>query len=219
MSPQRAEEARAGGAAVHVKVQTGDQNAKEQTSQTSEGSTTSSPTLLLAFAGAAVFVGLFIIFNTYSITVAQRIREFAMLRTLGASRRQVLRSVLIEAAVMGLVASMVGIGLGILFATGSTHCSRRPVRPAHGRDPGALPRRHALPLAVGLLSAALIASVALPIRATRVPPIAALREGFVLPPGRLSPHWALHRPAAVVLGGSADRLSRSEPAAAAAACC
>ena len=100
-----------------VKVQTGTENADEQTSQV-EGSTNFITYILLAFAGAAVFVGLFIIFNTYSITVAQRIREFAMLRTLGASRRQVLRSVLIEAALMGLVASLIGIGFGILLAVG-----------------------------------------------------------------------------------------------------
>ena len=100
-----------------VKVQTGTENADEQTSQV-EGSTNFITYILLAFAGAAVFVGLFIIFNTYSITVAQRMREFAMLRTLGASRRQVLRSVLIEAALMGLVASLIGIGFGILLAVG-----------------------------------------------------------------------------------------------------
>ena len=96
-----------------VKVQTGAENAKEQSDQISSGINGFLTPLLLAFAGAAVFVGLFIIFNTYSITVAQRMREFAMLRTLGASRRQVLRSVLIEAGLMGLVASLVGIGLGV----------------------------------------------------------------------------------------------------------
>ena len=100
-----------------VKVQTGEQNADEQTSDV-EGATSFLTYILLAFAGAAVFVGLFIIFNTYSITVAQRMREFAMLRTLGASRRQVMRSVLLEAALMGLVASLIGIGFGILLAIG-----------------------------------------------------------------------------------------------------
>ena len=63
-----------------------------------------------------MFVGAFIIFNTFSITVAQRSREFAMLRTIGASRRQVLRAVLIEALMMGLMASAVGILVGIGFA-------------------------------------------------------------------------------------------------------
>ena len=59
-------------------------------------------------AASPCFVGAFIIFNTFSITVAQRLREFAMLRTLGASRRQVLTSVVVEALVMGVVASVVG---------------------------------------------------------------------------------------------------------------
>ena len=100
-----------------VKVQTGQENADQQTSDV-EGATSFLTYILLAFAGAAVFVGLFIIFNTYSITVAQRMREFAMLRTLGASRRQVMRSVLLEAALMGLVASLIGIGFGVLLAIG-----------------------------------------------------------------------------------------------------
>ena len=153
-----------------------------------ESSTSFITYALLAFAGAAVFVGLFIIFNTFSITVAQRIREFAMLRTLGASRRQVLRSVLIEAGLMGLVASMLGIGLGVLLAIGLNALFK-----AIGVDlPTAaisIPLVNAvlLPLAVGV-GAALIASIAPAIRATRVPPIAALREGFVLPPGRLAPY-------------------------------
>ena len=56
-------------------------------------------TALLIFAGVALFVAAFLIFNTFSITVAQRTREFAMLRTLGANRRQILASVVIEAFV------------------------------------------------------------------------------------------------------------------------
>ncbi|HSL76731.1 MAG TPA: ABC transporter permease, partial [Candidatus Limnocylindrales bacterium] len=60
---------------------------------------------LLSFAGIALFVGAFVIFNTLSITVAQRMREFATLRTLGASRRQVLRTVILEALVIGISAS------------------------------------------------------------------------------------------------------------------
>ena len=78
-----------------VKVQTGPQAAAEQASDTAGGINDFLTPLLLAFAGAAVFAGAFIIFNTFAITVAQRTREFAMLRTIGASRRQVLRSVLL----------------------------------------------------------------------------------------------------------------------------
>ena len=71
-------------------------------------------TALLVFAGIAVFVGGFLIFNTFSITVA-RVREFAMLRTLGASARQVLTAVLVEAALIGLLASALGIAGGFGF--------------------------------------------------------------------------------------------------------
>ncbi len=62
---------------------------------------------LLGFGGVSLFVGAFVIFNTLSITVAQRTRELATLRTLGASRRQVLRSVVLEGLVLGLFASIV----------------------------------------------------------------------------------------------------------------
>ena len=62
-------------------------------------------TFLMAFAYIALFVGMFIIYNTFSIIIAQRMREMAMLRAVGASRRQVLRSVLLESAVIGAVAS------------------------------------------------------------------------------------------------------------------
>ena len=66
---------------------------------------------LLAFAGIAVFVGAFVISNTLGITIAQRTRELATLRTLGASRRQVLRSIILEALVMGIFAAIVGLVL------------------------------------------------------------------------------------------------------------
>ena len=71
---------------------------------------------LLGFGGIALFVGAFVIFNTLSITVAQRTREFATLRTLGASRRQVMRSVVIEGVVIGLLASVVGLFAGFGLA-------------------------------------------------------------------------------------------------------
>src|SRR6266536_3555364 len=75
-------------------------------------------TALLAFAGVALFVGAFLIFNTFSIIVAQRTREMALLRCLGASRRQVLGSVLLEAGIVGVAASLVGLGLGLVLAVG-----------------------------------------------------------------------------------------------------
>src|SRR5581483_3271547 len=73
---------------------------------------------LVGFGMVALFVGGFVIFNTLSITVAQRTRELATLRTLGASRRQVLRSVVLEALLIGLFASAVGLLAGIGLAKG-----------------------------------------------------------------------------------------------------
>ena len=75
-------------------------------------------TALLVFAFISLFVGGFTIFNTFSILVGQRTRELALLRIVGASRRQVFRSVLLEAGLLGLVASLVGLGLGVLSAVG-----------------------------------------------------------------------------------------------------
>ena len=75
-------------------------------------------TFLLVFAGVSLVVGIFLIINTFSILVAQRSRELALLRALGASRRQVNRSVLAEALVVGLVGSTVGLGMGYLLALG-----------------------------------------------------------------------------------------------------
>ncbi|MFI9324856.1 ABC transporter permease [Kitasatospora aureofaciens] len=72
---------------------------------------------LLAFAGISLFVGVFIIANTFTMLIAQRSREIALLRAVGASRRQVVRSVLIEAALVGLVASAAGFALGLGIAT------------------------------------------------------------------------------------------------------
>ncbi len=73
-------------------------------------------TALLAFAGIALFVGAFIIVNTFSIIIAQRTREFALLRAIGASGRQIRGAVMIEALVVGLVASVIGLGAGIALA-------------------------------------------------------------------------------------------------------
>ena len=101
---------------------------------------------LLAFAFIAVLVGAFLIFNTFSITVAQRARELALLRTLGATRRQVLNSVLLEALTIGLLGSIVGIIAGLGFATrdqravqGARH------RPAHDRARAREPHDHRVP--------------------------------------------------------------------------
>ena len=105
---------------------------------------------LVGFGMVALFVGGFVIFNTLSITVAQRTRELATLRTLGASRRQVLRSVVLEAFVIGLFASLVGLAAGVALAKGLSslfsalgwRCRRRPAdRDADDRHPVAARHR------------------------------------------------------------------------------
>ena len=100
-----------------VEVVTGQTVANEQTSDITKALGFFS-TALLVFAFISLFVGGFTILNTFSIIVGQRTRELALLRIVGASRRQVFRSVLLEAAVVGLVASLVGLGLGVLAALG-----------------------------------------------------------------------------------------------------
>ena len=91
-------------------------------------------TFLLIFAGIALVVGAFLIVNTFSILVAQRSRELALLRALGASKRQVTWSVLLEAFVLGVLGSTIGLGLGVLLAMGIRVAVRPvragPVRPA-----------------------------------------------------------------------------------------
>src|SRR3954454_12090538 len=75
-------------------------------------------TALLVFAFVALFVGAFLIFNTFSITVAQRTTEFGMLRTLGASRGQILTSVVLEALLIGLLGALLGLAFGFAIAKG-----------------------------------------------------------------------------------------------------
>ncbi len=70
------------------------------------------------FAGVALFVGGFVIWNTFSIMIGQQTRELALLRTLGAGRHQVFRSVLAEAAIVGSVAAPAGAGRGIVLSKG-----------------------------------------------------------------------------------------------------
>src|SRR3954469_6176944 len=144
---------------------------------------------LLAFAFVALFVGSFVIANTLSITIAQRTREFATLRTIGASRRQVLWAVVLEALIVGFIASVVGLFLGLGLAK-----VLNKLFVAVGID---LPQGETVfatrTIIVSLLvgtSITLIASLRPARRATRVPPIAAVREGSVIPVSR----WAKYGP-------------------------
>ncbi|HWB57600.1 MAG TPA: FtsX-like permease family protein [Gaiellaceae bacterium] len=151
-------------------------------------------TFFLAFGGIALFVGAFVIANSLSITIAQRTRELATLRTIGASRRQVLGSLIVESLIVGVIASVAGLFLGLGLAkllfwlfdlagftlpnTGLLFTTRTIV----------------VALLVGIL-VTLFASLRPAIRATRVPPIAAVREGATLPESR----WARFRTPGAIL--------------------
>ena len=130
---------------------------------------------LLVFAGISVFVGAFLIFNTFSITVAQRTREFGMLRTLGASSRQVLASVILEALLLGIIASIVGIFLGYGFVKLVTEAFKALGFELPQSGLVVPPAAIIAPLIVGIL--ATLASAVVPaLRAVRVTPLEALRD-------------------------------------------
>ncbi|HEY0937381.1 MAG TPA: ABC transporter permease [Trebonia sp.] len=156
-------------------VVTGQAVAGEQTSAVSQQLSFFS-TALLVFALVSLFVGAFTILNTFSIIVGQRVRELALLRIVGASRSQVFTSVLAEAALVGLVSSGAGLGLGVLAAIG--------LRALIGDfgitlPPGPLafePRTVIVSLAVGT-GVTVLAAVLPAADAVRVPPVAALRGG------------------------------------------
>ena len=167
-----------------VTVRTGVEQANEQSSEIATF-TTIIRYFLLSFAGIALFVGAFVIFNTLSITVAQRMREFATLRTLGASRRQVLRSVILEALVIGLSASIVGLFSGLALAVGLKALFKALNLELPATDTVFATRTIVVCLLVGTL-VTLVAGLFPAIRATRVPPIAAVREGATMPRGRFS---------------------------------
>ena len=148
------------------------------------------------FAGVALLVGGFLIFNTFAVTVAQRTREFALLRTLGASRAQLLRSVLAETVVIGLVASVLGLlgGLALAPALRSLMASFGLELPSTGTV--IEPRTIIAGLAVGMI-ATVVSGIVPARRATRVDPVSAMRESVTPGPGRLRKRRVA---AAVLLG-------------------
>jgi putative ABC transport system permease protein len=155
-----------------VRVETGVESA-DRSSEEIRDNLSFLPTFLLVFGFIAVFVGSFLIFNTFSITVAQRITEFGMLRTLGASRRQILRVVIVEALAIGLLGAIGGAAAGFLIAL-----LLQALLKAFEVD---LPttslvlesRTVIVSLLVGVV-VTLLSSLIPAVRSTRVPPIAAL---------------------------------------------
>jgi putative ABC transport system permease protein len=174
---------------VTVAVRTGAEDASHNTSNL-EQNLGGLRTFLLIFAYVALVVGAFIIFNTFSITVAQRAREFALLRTLGASRGQVLRSVIYEGLMLGVIGAGLGLLAGIALAPGLDALFK-----AFGAtlpDNGTVieTRTVIVSLLVGVL-VTLAAGLPPALRATRVPPLMAMREGLQIPPRPLPTRKAL----------------------------
>jgi putative ABC transport system permease protein len=132
--------------------------------------------ILLGFAGVSLFVSIFIIYNTFSIVLGQRTRELALLRTVGADPAQLRRSVMLEALVIGIVASATGILAGVGVADGL-----RAIFAAIGAElpdsPTIVSTRTVLAAVVVGVGVTLVSAVGPARRASRVPPVAALRDG------------------------------------------
>ena len=164
-----------------VKVETAKENADRGSEEIREN-LSFLPTILLVFGFIGVFVGSFLIFNTFSITVAQRISEFGMLRTLGASRRQILTTVLVEAGAVGLIGAVIGIGGGFLVAMGINGLFELLGFDLPTTDLVLASRTVVVSILVGVV-VTLVSSLVPALRSTRVPPIAAL-HAFVSAPSR-----------------------------------
>jgi putative ABC transport system permease protein len=168
-----------------VQVKTGEQDAKDSADAINKAIGGFLTPALLTFGFIAVFVGAFIIFNTFSITVAQRVREFGMLRALGATPRQVMRSVIGEALVIGVIASLIGIAGGFLVALGVDGLFNL-IGFGLPTNPPTIPAKAVVfGLLVGV-GTTVVASIGPARRATRIAPVEALREGAVLPRSRFS---------------------------------
>ncbi len=166
-----------------VEVTTGDDQAAEQQKSLDEvlGFI---QTFLLVFAGVALVVGIFMIINTFSILVAQRTRELALLRAMGASRGQVMGSVVLEAAAVGVLGSTVGLGVGYLLALGL-----KALFGSFGLDLGAAQFTVSLSTVVASYLVGVLVTVAAAVlparRAAKVAPVAALRDDVALPEAAL----------------------------------
>ncbi|MFI7300160.1 ABC transporter permease [Streptomyces sp. NPDC050121] len=155
-----------------AEVKTGRQLAEER-AKGGAGDASTLSAILLAFAGVALFVSVFLIANTFTMLAAQRTRELALLRAVGASRRQVTRSVLIEAMVVGTVASAAGLGLGAAIAA----VARSTVGVFGAKNPDGALIITSTTLLVAVVVGVLVTMVAawLPARrAAKIPPVAAI---------------------------------------------
>jgi putative ABC transport system permease protein len=162
-------------------VRTGAQEAANQTAELEED-LGFLRTFLLIFAYVALVVGAFIIFNTFSITVTQRVREFGLLRTLGASRAQIMRSVVEEGLLLGVGGSVLGLLGGIVLAP-ALNGLFKVFFEANLPDNGTVLETRTVIVSLGVgIVVTVLAGIFPAARATRVPPLAAMRDGVRIPP-------------------------------------
>jgi putative ABC transport system permease protein len=187
-----------GGKKLIIEAITGKRLAEEQAGVVQEAISGLS-VFLLVFAAISIFVSAFIIFNTFTMLVAQRVRELALLRAVGASRGQVQLSVQAEAAVIGFAGALLGLLLGALLALGLRGLFSATGVKLPAGDLVFLPRTILVAFAVGLLVTGVAAFVPARTAAT-VPPVAAMRETYVLPTRSLRTR-AVGGAVTTVLGG------------------
>lgn len=130
---------------------------------------------LLVFAGAALLVGAIIIFNTFGITVTQRTREFALVQAVGADSAQVVRAVLLEAVITGVLGSALGVAVGVASAMGLRELLVLVNMPLPSTSLQLAPRTAAIGLTIGIV-VTLAAAVGPALRASRRAPVDALRH-------------------------------------------
>ncbi|MEV0709028.1 ABC transporter permease [Nocardia aurea] len=158
------------------KVQNGEQVRADLKSQVSEALNFINY-FLLAFGAIALIVGTFIIYNTFSMIVAQRLRELALLRAVGASRRQVGNTVISEALVIGFIGSAIGLAAGVGLAFGLSALLNAFDLGLPTGSMTVLPRTIVVGLVVGLL-VTVVSAYAPARRAAKIPPVEAMREEF-----------------------------------------
>jgi putative ABC transport system permease protein len=186
-----------------VTVRTGTEQADKETADL-EDNLSFLRTFLLVFAYVALVVGAFIIFNTFSITIAQRTRELGLLRTLGASRSQVLRSVVYEGLMLGVVGAVLGLLGGIVLAPALDQLFKSFGADLPNSGTVIQTRTIVVSLLVGI-GVTVLAGLAPAMRATRVPPLAAMREGVEIP--RRAPLTRGRHAVPILLGVVALRLA------------
>lgn len=156
-------------------TRTGDQLAKDSAAGIQQGLGFFS-NILLGFAGVALFVGIFLILNTFSIIVAQRTRELALMRAIGASRRQVIGSVLVEATVIGLVAAVLGLAAGVGVGFGLAYLFSEFGGGGLQLAPIGVPLAAIISSFVVGVLVTVVAAVLPALRASRIAPVAAMQD-------------------------------------------